>query len=367
MSEIAARSYLPTPLHARTAELCATNAWTEECGFTIPAAYASIREEQTALITRVTLSDLSARQCWTFQGPDTAAFLGMATVNDIVHLEMGQTVRTLWCDDAGFVRGDGLIARFGQTEFELWTTVGDFAWFSDAAQGFDVKLANVTGTRAVIGVRGPLTTNLLAAAGLSGEPAHAGDVVRPSWRPAQVALMRDASGDGLELWMQADDGAVVWDRLWRSGAGLGIAAVGAHALEILRIENGTAKAGIDWHPAQFVRASTGHHIPADLGFAPDLTRRFNGAAALVRARTAPAQALVQFTSDDRLAPGPAMLRGVTVGRLTSQAWSESRAATLALGWLDTDAVKIGTKVTVSGPQGPVRAEIVRPLFGKPSS
>lgn len=365
MSDTSLRAFLPTPLHLRTAELCATNAWVEHCGFTVPALYTSLREEQEALIARVALSDLSARQCWTVQGPDAAAFLSTATVNDVRHLEPGQTQRTLWCDDAGFVRGEGLIVRFAKTEFELWTTVGDFAWFADATLGFDVKVANATGTRAIIGVRGPSTQTLLATAGLSGEPANAGDVVRSSWRPAQVTLMHDTSGAGMELCMQADDGVVVWDRLWRTGAGLGIAVIGAQTLEILRLENGVALAGADWQPAQFARPPSSPRVPSELGFAPDLTRRFNGAEALRRMKPPQGQILTQLMSDEPLAISAVTLRGAIVGRLTSQAWSHARAATVALGWLDRDAAKPGAKVTVQGPNGPARAEIVRALFDKP--
>ncbi len=363
MTDVAARSYLPTPLHARTAELCATNAWTEECGFTVPAVYGSLREEQDALGARVALSDLSARQCWAIEGPDAAAFLSFATIGDVTRLEPGQTARTLWCDDAGFVRGDGLIAHFGKMQFELSSAVRDFAWLLDGAQGFDVKITNATGARAVIGVRGPLAPNLLAAAGLSTEATGTG-LTHPSWRPAQVALMRDAAGEGFELSMQADDGVVVWDRLWRSGAALGVAAAGVQALEALRIENGAPRAGVDWQPAHLARDPSVLRVPTDLGFTPDLTRRFNGAEALRRARPASRQILVQFSADEPLAPGPLSMRSATVGRLTSQAWSETRASANALGWLDIDAVKIGTKVSAPGLAGPVRAEIIRQVFAE---
>ena len=362
MSDVASRSYLATPLHARTAELCATNTWTEECGFTVPALYTTEHEEQDALLARVALSDLSARQCWTVQGPDAASFLSVATINDVSRLEAGQTARTLWCDDQGYVRGEGLIACFGKTEFEVWTAVRDFAWFADAALGFDLKLANVTGTRVAIGVRGPLTPQLLAAAGLSGGPTNAGDLVRPSWRPAQVALMRDASGDGLELWTQADDGVVVWDRLWRAGAGLGIAAAGAKSLDTLRIEMATPKAGADWHPAALARAAADLCRPTDLGFAPDLSRRFNGAEALRRTKSSNSKVLVQLTSEQPMTSGPVAMRGVAIGRVASQTWSQTRACAFALGWLNGDAAKIGTKVDAPGASGPVRAEVVRLAF-----
>jgi glycine cleavage system aminomethyltransferase T len=308
------------------------------------------------------LSDLSARQCWLVEGADAAAYLSFVTLTDAAKIESGQTARTLWCDDQGHVRGEGLIARFAATLFEFSSVVRDFAWLADGARGFDVKITNVTGSRAIIGVRGPRAKNLLAAAGLSGEPASTGDVVRPSWRPAQVALMRDATGEGLELWMQADDGAVVWDRLWRSGAGLGVAAAGADTLETVRIESALPRPSVDWQPAHLARHVGDLRLAADLGFAPDLSRRFNGADALRRARPGSAPILVQLASDEALAKGPLAAKGANIGTITSAVWSESRAAGVALAWLEPDAASMGAKVTAFGLRGAVVAEVTRPVF-----
>ena len=357
MSDVASRAQLPTPLHARTAELCTTNAWTAQCGFTVPATYTSPAEEHAALTSRVALSDLSARQYWLIDGKDAAAFLGAATLTDANRLEPGQTARTVWCDDRGFVRGEGLIARFAETAFELSTAVRDFAWLADGAHGFDAKVTNATGTRAMIGVRGPRADALLEAAGLSGGPAVTGSVVRPSWRPAQVTLIRD--GDGMELWTHADDATVVWDRLWRSGAAFGVAAAGADAMETARIESAVPRAGRDWHPAHLALDAADLRLPADLGFAPDLTRRFNGVDALRRAK-AGREMLVQMIGDGRLAPGPVLLRNANVGRLTSCAWSHARAASVALGWIDAEAAQPGAVVQAGG----LPAEIARVVFAK---
>lgn len=362
MSDFSSRASLATPLHARTAELCATNHWTEEEGFTVPAVYSSLREEQEALVTRVGMSDLSARQCWLVEGPDAGAYLSWLSITDVTRLETGQTARTLWCDDTGFVRGEGVIVRFAAASFEVRTAVRDFAWVADGARGFDVKVTNATGTRAAIGVRGPLTAALAAASGLTGDGAGGGQSTRAAWRPAQVALMRDASGDGLELWTGADDGIVVWDRLWKAGAGLGVAAVGAEALESLRVESAIARAGVDWLPAQLARAASELRLPGDLGVGPDLARHFNGARGLTGHQQAGRPLLVHLSADEPIGVGVVTVRNATVGTITSSCWSEGRGAAFALGWLEADAVKAGSKVTALAKSGTVQAEIVRAVF-----
>ncbi|MFM9864874.1 MAG: hypothetical protein ACKVRO_14830 [Micropepsaceae bacterium] len=361
MSDFSSRASLATPLHARTAELCATNHWTVDEGFTVPAVYSSLREEQEALVTRVGMSDLSARQCWLVEGPDAGAYLSWFSISDVTRLEAGQTARTMWCDDAGFVRGEGVIVRFAAASFEVRTASRDFAWIADGARGFDVKVTNATGMRAAIGVRGPLTAALAAASGLTGEVSAGGGGgagSRAAWRPAQVALMRDASGDGLELWTGADDAIVVWDRLWKAGAGLGVAAVGAEALEALRVESAIPRAGVDWLPAQLARGARDLRLPGDLGVAPDLTRRFNGARELTAQQLAGRPVLVHLTADEPLSAGAVSVRNTTVGAITSTCWSEARAASFALAWLEADAVKPGSKVS----NGTVQGEILRAVF-----
>lgn len=362
MSELTTRALAPTPLHARTAELCATNQWSAQGGFTIPGVFSTEREELEALTTRAGLSDLSARQCWVFDGPDAANYLSFATVSDVTGLEPGQTAHTVWCDDGGHVRGDGTIVRYGKQTFELSSHVRDYAWLLDGARGFDLKVSNATGQRAGIGVRGPLAANLLSLAGFSATPQKSGDMIQPSWRQAQVSLLRDASGEGFELWSQADDGIVVWDRLWRSGAALGVSAVGATALETVRIENGLPKAGVDWQPAQLALTDTDFRLPADLGVKPDSRRRYNGALQVAKAERGQAFGYELLSAPEKLVTGVVTARGAPAGAITSQVWSASRERSFAIGWVKSEPGRNGNALTAQGLKGAVPVEFMRNCF-----
>jgi aminomethyltransferase len=171
--------------------------------------------------------------------------------------------------------------------------------------------------------------------------------------------MRDASGEGLELWAHADDAIVVWEKLWRAGGGLGVAAVGTVALEAARVESGVPRAGVDWLPAQFAASAADLRVPAELGVAADLSRRFSGAAALRRRAAAGGRVLVQFQAEEPLGAGTVTQRSAAIGRITSSSWSQARGASFALGWLDAEAVKAGAKVSAAGG---VQAEILRAVF-----
>lgn len=366
MTTMSSRSLFPTPLHARTAELCATNQWATIGGFTVPQVYTTEQEEVDAVTTRVGISDLSARQCVRFDGPDAAAFLSFALTSDVSSLENGQTMRVAWCDDEGHVRGDGQLVRYGMAHYELSTHVRDFAWLQDGARGFDLRVSNVTGQRAGIGIRGPLSGALLAAGGFASvqQPAVEGVPALPSpaWRQTQVALLKDATGEGHELWTHADDGIVVWDRLMRVGGALGVSPVGAAALDVLRIESGVPIAGIDWHPVQLARSDDDVRSPRDLGFELAAPRRFNGSWALSRLPAGGTHRLVQLTCNAAMMPGALSARGASVGAITSAAWSSARNRAFAIGWLKADLCAPGNLVQGAGRTGAATCQVVRDCF-----
>ncbi|MEQ1753765.1 MAG: hypothetical protein ABL973_06500 [Micropepsaceae bacterium] len=364
MSESSHRSLWPSPLHARTAELCATNQWFSFGGFTVPAVYSSEQEESEALIARVGIFDLSARQSYQFEGPDAGSFLGFVTSSDVASLEAGQTTRALWCDDDGCARGEGQVIRYGKAQYELSTSVRDFAWFTDGARGFDVKVSCITGQRAGIGVRGPLAMHLLGASGFSASQGSKGETGAPAsaWRQAQVALLRDATGEGFELWCHADDGIVVWDRLVRMGAAFGVSPVGASVLEVARVEGALPLAGIDWLPSQLAKSEQDLRWPRDLGLQPVSTRRFNGSQSVHRSSGPGAYKAVQLTSHEVLVPGPLLQKGAGAGKITSSAWSPGRERAFAIAWLKTELAHSGIQFQGVGRAGVAAASFIRDCY-----
>ena len=356
------RSLNATALHARTADLCATNAWVEDNGFTVPAAYSSLSEEQWALNERVALCDLSARQVWSFSGADAASFLSFATLHDAAAMAPARAQETYWCDDGGFVRGQGTLVRRGATEFDLMTPVRDLAWMLDGAQGFEVELCDVTDQRAAIGVAGPLAAALLADTALVTEELHPGDVADVRWRSNRVTVLC-LSDCRFALQTPAEDAAVVWDRLWRSGRALGLGVAGAHALDLARIEAGRLKPGVDWLPAQSATSDDKLCLPQDFGVSPGLTRRFNGVDALRRNANGPRRVAVQLAASEAVVTGPLTSKESGAGRVTSVAWSLARDEAVALAWVDQAVAKPGTVVQASGPSGPVAMRVTTVVQG----
>jgi aminomethyltransferase len=365
MSDMSMRALLPTPLHARTADLCATNQWVAAGSFTIPLVYSSEAEEHGALSARAGLSDISALQRWRFEGPDAAAFLAFATTCDAQALPTGQTARLVWCDDFGQVRGEGVLARLGDHRFEIATVVRDFAWLADGALGFDAAVTDMTGRRAGLQLAGPHAFAILQAAGFVGASppgATAGGEtsVAAGWRQSQVTLVRDDDAQRFELWVDAEDAVHVWDRVMRVGAGFGIAPVGARVLEVARIEAGRPLPGLDWVPAWACLHEADLRVPSDLGLATDPMRRFNGSQALGLRPRSCGYRLVLLASARRLSPGEVIAKGGSAGRITSAAFSTATERHVALGWIRDDLARPGQDLGLPGTAGSLDIQVVRP-------
>jgi aminomethyltransferase len=358
------RSLNATALHARTADLCTTNLWIEDSGFTVPASYSSAREEQWALAERAALSDLSARQVWSFRGADAGSFLGFATLHDAAALAPARAQDTYWCDDNGFVRGKGMLIRRDVNAFEMMTPIRDIAWMLDGAEGFDIEVRDITNERAALGVAGPLAAALLSDAGLLSKDLHAGDVAEVQWRASRVSVLRRGDGASFELLMPAEDAILVWDRLWRSGRTMGLGVAGADALDVVRVEEGRLKPAVDWLPVQAALNDEDLKLPMDFGVTPDLTRRFNGIDALRRHASDGRQIPVQLIANEAVVTGSLMVKDTSVGRVTSTAWSEARNEAVALAWADATVAKVGATLTAHGPGGPVEARVSMAVQGR---
>ncbi len=362
MSEVNGRTILRSPLHSRTAPLCVSDRWARPCHVAVPEVYTSESEECEALACRAAIADLSACHGWRFEGEEAAAFLGFATTHDVSSIGLGQTARVLWCDDDGFARGEGLVARLETGCFELTSLVSDYAWFADGAAGFAVEVTDRTGLRGGIALRGPYAGAILELAGFLGVPERATSdgVAGPratGWRQNQVLLQR--AGDGFDLWTDAAGIGAVWDRLMRVGAGFGLLPVGTLALEHARIEAATAKVGVDWVPAQHALRAHDLRVPLDLGVEPDGLRRFNGSEALAQRPRAGGSRLVQLSSPRRLQPGELIAKGGSAGFITSVSSSPATGKHLGLAWIREDLAKPGTALGLPGTSGVLDILVVR--------
>ncbi|MDH4277977.1 MAG: FAD-dependent oxidoreductase [Acidimicrobiia bacterium] len=216
-----------------------------------------VREEVRAVRERVGILDSTAFAKFELVGRDAAVVLDQLTTNTLP--AVGRIGLTYLLTPTGRIEGEMTVTRLpsddGSDHFYLVSAaVGeqkDREYFEthwpndDDGRPLDAELRVVSGDYGVITLAGPRSRELL---GRCTSPAVdlSNDGFR--WLTAQViyvagvetrALRVGFVGElGWELHVRTDDLGVVYDALWEAGQDLGVANVGNHALDSLRMEKG---------------------------------------------------------------------------------------------------------------------------------
>ena len=338
-----------TPFHGRAAEANPRNAWTLRNGYTLGLDYGDANDEALAARTRVAFGDISWRWRVAFEGARAAEFLSRLATRDASKLEPGKSLKALWLTDNGAVRGAGLIARYGRETFRLVAAAPDRDWIMNAAQRFGLAAREIAGEGG-LSILGPYARALIQSAGIAAdlEPL---DFKKLFWRGLDITLSRWGEFGGYEIWCNADDAIVVWDRIVKAGAAFAIAPMGLAAMDVLDIEAGIARPLRDWQPAEDGFGST--PTPSELGLESLIAEdhpTFNGRAAFLAAAKAPRTIAGIEIGADMPAPFTPLTRnGVTVGHTMSSAWSPALRRAIALARLDRSAAEPGTALALNLP------------------
>lgn len=284
------RQVLTTPLHLNVASESRTNLWREWNGYTVADVLTCIEDEYMALRHRAALSDISPLVKYRIGGRDAGRYLARLVAGNARTLSAGDVAPVVFCEDGGFVVGDGMLFCLGADEYRLVTEETHLAWLRDSAEGFSVRIEDVSATIAALSLQGPLSVRILRDAGFDGIEA-----MRPyAARWFDVAGMpvyasrTGTSGDlGYELWIDPEDAPLLWTRLLGKGADAGLRAAGFAMRELARVEAGSARAGRDYFGAFSAPDPASTSTPFELGFAAlvDLEAgHFTGRDALRRAK-----------------------------------------------------------------------------------
>jgi aminomethyltransferase len=338
----------PSPFHARTAEANLANAWTVRNNMTLATQFEDAPAEASAARFAAVLGDISWRWRATFRGGEQRAFLARVFTRELGMLAPGAALKTLWLDDEGGVRGAGALARLSEDELLLVSAASDKDWIDAAAGlfGVDVRARDAEGGVALIG---PYAPRILAAAGLPCDlPLLAFSPVR--WSGIDVTLTRFGEHDGYEIWCQADDALLVWDRLVRAGVPFALRLAGLRALDTLDVERGVPRPHRDFVPANSLQQ--GDPLPRCLGLEKlidfDQTE-FNGRRALLATarRRIPTLVGVALESEVPAPHAPITRLGRVVGRTLSSFYSPSLRRAIALARMEPPASQPGTGVSVT--------------------
>ncbi len=332
-----------TPFHGRASASNRRNLWELRNGWTLSSAYGDAHEEALAARLTCAIADISWRWRVTIEGPRAEEFLSRLMTRDPVKLEPGTAFKALWLNDAGAMRGAGLLARHGRESFQLVSAASDLDWIARGAALFDVRVREVLDEEGVLALIGPYAGKVLEAAQLDGALEPLG-LRKLFWRGLDVTLSRFGEHGGYEIACKADDAALVWDRIVKAGAVYALKPAGVAAMDILDLEAGVPRPGRDYEPTR--GGFDVQPTPTELGLESlvdaDHTL-FNGRAAYLAAPRGRTRVGIELDGETP-APHAALKQG---GRTLHSLYSPALQRAIALAVVDTALAKPGTALTLA--------------------
>jgi methylglutamate dehydrogenase subunit C len=341
--------------------------------------------EMALVRSGVGISDISSLGKIEVQGPDAAEFLDRVYTNDFAKLAVGKGRYGVMLNDDGIVLDDGTTARFSEATYFMTTTTAQAGevmsrlefLLQTAWTHLRVQLVSVTDRWAGMSIAGPLSRQALMLAlpdiDSSNEALPHMGVCEHQIDGIPVRLLRlSFSGElAYEVYVPADRGTAMWERLLERGASLGIRPYGLEALASLRIEKGHV-AGLELDHRNTLD---------DLGLSKLASRKKPFVGCELRERQelkAPDRwslvGLECLDSGTRLRGGAILfakddpIAGHGRGYITSVMWSTVLQKTIALALYSRGLRHEGEEIVCAYPlrNEQVRARIVAPIFIDPS-
>ncbi len=388
MSHLAGRGFHPyrlTPLHSRHES---AGAVFMQAGIWLrPEYYAAggksqleaVREEASAVRSRLGIIDVGTLGKMEICGPDAAAFLERIYTGRFSSMKVGMTRYALMLDDAGVIIDDGVVARLGDERFYFTTTTtGSANVYREMTRlnvlwQMKVGIVNATGGFAAVNLAGPRSREVLAAVtrlDLSADafPYLAVREGEVAGMPARVMRVGFVGEMGYEIHVPADGACFLWDALMQAGRAHGIQPFGVEAQRLLRLEKAHIIIGQDTDGLTTpIEAAMGWAVRMDKPY-------FIGQRSLkiIGEKKSKAQ-LVGFvldSDDESAAPRECHLvirGGEIAGRVTSIAFSPALGRHVGLAFVNPEMAAEGSRFFIRADAGNlVQARVVSTPFYDPS-
>ncbi len=348
-------------------------------------AAAAYLEEMRLVRGAVGIADVSTLGKIDVQGPDAAEFLNRVYVNGFAKLPIGKARYGVMLNDDATVLDDGTTARFGETRYFMTTTTAQAAevmsWLEFLLQtawtDLRVQVVSVTDAFAGMSLAGP---GARAALELTFPGLDLSSAALPHMGAREIEvdgvplrlLRLSFSGElAYELYVPADRGIALWERLLARAAPLGLKPYGLEALASLRIEKGHV-AGLELdHRNTLGDLGLGKMAAGEKSY---VGKALSGRADLRAADRWSLVGLECLEPHARLRGGAILfargeaLAGHGRGYITSVTWSTVLEKYIALGLYQGGLEHVGEEIVCAYPlKGEtVRARVVRPVFVDPA-
>ena len=341
-------------------------------GFMLPVTYGDARAEYEAVRggDGAGLIDLSARGRIEVSGAEAVQFLNGLITNDVKTLAAGAWMLAAFPNVQGRLLAHARVARPGEEisfliDTEAVTREKVFGTLQRFTLAGDFRVKDATGETAQFSLQGAGAGTIIRSVlgdAFTPEARQQQSVASYAWRETarEVVVMRatHTGEDGYDLFCAADDAADLWEALTSAGA----RPVGFDAFEVLRIEAGEPRHGIDVTDTNVV-------LEAGLDEAVSYTKGcYVGQEIIARIhwRGHVAKRLAGLILEDELAPGAdAKVRtgdGREIGRITSHVFSPRLERHIALAVLKYDYLRADTEVSVVAGERQLAARVAELPF-----
>ena len=374
-----------TPFHSRTFALCESLNYREWAGYYAPSSYETLHEhEYNAIRNGAALIDISPLYKYLLTGPDAVKLVDRVITRDATKLQPGQVIYTPWCNELGQVLDDGTVTRLADHRFRWTAAEPNLRWLRMNAAGLDVEIEDISTRVAALALQGPTSASLLrSVSDVAIDDLKYFRVTRGHIGSKAVEVSRTGyTGDlGYEIWVHADDAAVVWDSLMVAGRAFGIRPTGLLALDVARVEAGLLLIDVDFFSARKALTASQFYSPYQMGMDRLVDPQkgpFVGRAALAAERQAgpsrkivgvtvnwsDVEALYEAVALPPLAQATASRVAVPVfaghrqvGRMTSSTWSPVLKKMIGLATIESSFSGIGTHLEVEHTVDAVRHRV----------
>ena len=331
-------------------------------GWEMPVQYAGIREEHLAVRGDVGVFDVSHMGEVEVCGPQADVFVQHVHSNDIRRLPEGGAQYSVMCNEAGGVLDDLFTYRLAERHFLTVTNASnhdkDLAWLQARAGEFDVDVIDRQADFAMLAVQGPNARALVGALADGALPNRMHCCTRTV---AGVSMLVCGTGytgeDGVELLLDPEHAAVVWDEVVKQGA----TPAGLGARDTLRLE-------VCFHLYGNDLTEDRGPIAAGLGWCCKEETGFIGSEAVAADRSGGTpEKLVAFMIEG---PGIARAGNAVIGggEVTSGTYSPSLERGIGMAYVPTASAEPETRIEIDV-RGTTRPATVhkKPLYHRKGS
>lgn len=330
----------------------------QEAGWNVPSGYGALDREVDAVRRSAGMIDLSDRAKVAVRGSDRVTFLDGLLTADMKTLSPGHAATALVLDEASHVLGDLRVTALDDRfvlDIEAAQKIALIEYFQKQIVSDDVVLEDL-GFCGHVEVHGPRAPDAVSAVlgvdvrGLSVDEharfpldrRHSGIVTRVSTLGEYGFAIR-GRGDPLET---------TWASLFR----LGVSPVGRDALDVLRIESGRARFGVDMGPSTLALEVAPEGL---LSFTKGCYRGQEVVARGVSIGQVNRRLLGLRVDGDVPPSGGDVVRleGEEVGRVTSGCWSPTTGWVIALALLRVDKVRTNSRLFIDHDGWDLRASL----------